>query len=233
MRAEENVFLRRAACLPALFGVLAFWCGILIAEQRYGAEFDWRYMTVSNLLSPVHNPTGHLWAKGGIGLSGLCWLCWTVAISRGWGQRITGDNPRGIWPLGCGSVCMLCSGVLPLRLPGLPKGHEVLTVLAFVGLCLGVVCLAFQTVKRGFRLRADGPTRRRRLYGAALAGVVVLPIVLAGVAQAYVYYVLPELHWVGLSWRARGVPMYLSFAFWEWVTCAVLSIHLAILSLGA
>lgn len=128
---------------------------------------------------------------------------------------------------------MVCSGVLPLRLRGIPKGHEILTLLAFAGLCLGVVRLTFQTAERAFRLRAGGPTRRRRLYGMALAAVVELPILLAGLAQAYVFYVLPELHWVGLSWRARGVPIFLSFAFWEWVTCAVLSVHMVILSVAA
>jgi hypothetical protein len=59
----------------------------------------------------------------------------------------------------------------------------------------------------------------------------VFPIVLAAMAQAYVHYALPELRWVSLSWRARGVPVYLSFAFWEWVTCFVLSAYAAILSL--
>jgi hypothetical protein len=60
----------------------------------------------------------------------------------------------------------------------------------------------------------------------------VLPILLAGCAQAYIFYVLPDLHWVGLAWRTRGVPVYLSFAVWEWVTCAVLSGYLAILCLA-
>jgi len=213
--------------------VLAFWGGILVAERGYPAEFDWRYMTVSNLLSAPHNPAGHLWAAGGIGLSGLCWLWWTGALFQRWRWRAAGDRPHGIWALGWGSVCMVCSGVLPLRLPGLPKGHEILTVLAFIGLCLGVVRLTFQTVESAFRRRVGGSVAHQRLSSVALAGVVVLPIVLAGVAQAYVYYVLPGLHWVGLAWRARGVPMYLSFAFWEWVTCAVLSVQLVILSLAA
>lgn len=56
-------------------------------------------------------------------------------------------------------------------------------------------------------------------------------MVLAGGAQAYVFSV-PSLPWVGLAWRARGVPIYLSLAFWEWVTCAVLSGYLAILCLA-
>ena len=128
---------------------------------------------------------------------------------------------------------MACSVMLPWRLPRLPKEHEILTLLAFVGLCLGIICLGFQTAERFIRSRAGDSASRLRFCRAALAGVAVLPIFLAGVAEGYVFYVLPQLHWVNLTWRTQGVPNYLSFAFWEWVTCAVLSIYLAILALAA
>jgi hypothetical protein len=61
----------------------------------------------------------------------------------------------------------------------------------------------------------------------------MFPILMAGFAQAYVFYVLPEFRWVSPLWLTRGVPMYLSFAFWEWVTCAVLSAYMVVLSLAA
>jgi hypothetical protein len=63
-----------------------------------------------------------------------------------------------------------------------------------------------------------------------LAGFALSPIVLGAVAQAYVSHELPALPWVSLVWRKRGVPVYLSFAFWEWVTCAVFSVYVAVLS---
>jgi hypothetical protein len=128
---------------------------------------------------------------------------------------------------------MACSVKLPWRLPRLFKEHEVLTLFAFAGLCLGMIRPAFQTAERVLRRRAGGSARHLRLYGAALAGIAGFPILVAGAAEAYVFYVLPQLHWVSLAWRARGVPMYLSFAFWEWITCAVLSAYMAILSLAA
>jgi hypothetical protein len=65
-----------------------------------------------------------------------------------------------------------------------------------------------------------------------VAGAAVFPILLAGLSQAYVFYALPQLHWVSLSWRDRGVPVFLSFAFWEWITCVVLSAYMAILPLA-
>jgi hypothetical protein len=54
--------------------------------------------------------------------------------------------------------------------------------------------------------------------------------VLAILAQAYVSHELPELPWVNIAWRALGVRLYLSFAFWEWVTCTVFSVYMVALS---
>jgi hypothetical protein len=218
---------------PAILGVLAFWGGALVAESRYPTEFDWRYMTLSTLLSPSGNPVGHRWAAAGIGLSGCCWLCWAVLLGRR-RDHAGADYPvRGTWALGWGGLCTACSGLLPVRIPGLPKGHELLTILAFAGLCIGLVRLTTQVAGRAVQRRASHTVRRSRLWAASVAGVVVLPIILTGLAQAYVFFARPELHWVGLDWRAHHVPVYLSFAFWEWVTCAVLSVHVAALALAA
>jgi hypothetical protein len=96
-----------------------------------------------------------------------------------------------------------------------------------------MVLLTFEVVERTLLRRMRRFSGRARLYAAVVAGAVVFPVVLAGLAQAYVHYVLPELPWVNLTWRTRGVPGYLSFAFWEWITCFVLSAYLVILSIAA
>ncbi len=127
---------------------------------------------------------------------------------------------------------MMCAALLPQWLLPVQKGHEILAVLAFAGLCIGMVRLMFQTVEQTLLRRMRRFSGHARLYAAIVASAAVVPVLLAGLAQAYVHYVLPELPWVNLSWRARGVPVYLSFAFWEWVTCVVLSTYMAILSLA-
>ena len=69
-----------------------------------------------------------------------------------------------------------------------------------------------------------------RPFIGLLGGLVLSPIVLAAVVEIYVASALPQLPWVNLAWRARGVPAYLSFSFWEWVTCAVFSVYMVVLS---
>lgn len=203
-----------------------------MAARRFPSEYDWRYMPVSNLLTPGRNPAGHLWATGGVVLCSICGLCWTAVLAQRLGQQTAGGRLSGIRALQLGNFFMICSAVVPEWLLRVRNGHEILAVLAFAGLCYGMIRLMFQTIEQIFLRRIRGSIHRARLLAAFLASAAVFPIVLAGLAQVYVQYVLPELHWVNLSWRARGVPLYLSFAFWEWVTCVVLSAYIAILSLA-
>lgn len=211
--------------------MLAFWGGLWMAATRYPSEYDWRYMTISSLLYPDRDPGGYLWAWAGIALCGLGGLCWVAALSRN--RENPRDRPFGIWALGLGYVCMVSCALLPRRLLHFPRSHESLAILAFLGICIGTVQLTFLAAERRLRPRAPVFPGSPRLYACVLAVVPLLPIVLVSATQVYVSHVLPHLPWVGLQWRARGVPMYLSFAFWEWLTCGVLSAYTTGLALAA
>jgi hypothetical protein len=223
---------RQGLCAAAPLGVLAFWGGLWMASWRYPSEYDWRYMTISSLVYADRNPDGYQWAWGGLMLSALGGLCWTTVRARDWRQAGAGRLPITIWALVLGYVCMVCCALLPERLLRVPKGHEMLALAAFFGLCIGIVQLTFQAAERSFRPRTRSFASGPRFYAGVLAGVALSPILLAGIAPAYVSYALPELPWVGLEWRARGVPVYLSFAFWEWITCVVFSAYTASLCLA-
>lgn len=223
-------FARRVLQATTPLGVFAFWAGIWMAGRRFPSEYDWRYMTLSSLLYPERNPAGHLWASGGIVLCGCCGLCWAGVLARGSRQCGAQERPIGIWALCLGYFCMVCCALLPERLLPLSRGHEILALLAFFALCLGMVQITFRVVERCLLRRKYSATGDPRLYAGVLAGAALSPILLAGCAQAYVTYALPELPWVSLSWRTRGVPVYLSFALWQWVTCVVFSVYMAALS---
>jgi hypothetical protein len=215
----------------APLGVLAFWAGLWIAARRYPTEYDWRYMSISNLLYPDRNPDGYQWAWGGLTLCALGGLCWTTVLFRDGRPEGTARRPVGIWALLVGYVCMVCA-LVPERVLQVPKGHEILALMAFFGQCVGIVQLTFLASERSFRIRRHPFPGTPRLYAGLLAGAALLPILLAGLAPAYVSYALPELRWVGLEWRSRGVPLYLSFTFWEWITCVVFSVYTAGLCLA-
>jgi len=214
----------------APLGILAFWDGLWTAGRRFPSVYDWRYMTISNLVYADRNPDGYQWAWSGLILCALGGLCWTTVLIRDRRGDGAGRLPLGIQALVLGYVCMVCA-LLPERLLRIPKGHEILALLAFFGLCIGIVQLTFQTAERSLRRRTRSFPGGPRLYAGLLAGIALAPVLLAGIAPAYVSLARPELPWVGPEWRARGVPGYLSFAFWEWMTCVVFSAYTASLCL--
>jgi hypothetical protein len=150
---------------------IAFRRAPVLGRDRYcKAALSWGIRLA--LHHPFHialarrNPDGYFPAAGGIVLSSVCALGWAVAL-RSRPDESKAQRPSGLSLLIAGSVCMAASVLLPWRLPRLPKEHEILTLFAFRGLCLGMIRLAFQTAERVLRRRAGGSARRLRLYGAA------------------------------------------------------------------
>ena len=197
-------------CAIVVAGQLAFWCGLCLAARRYPSEYDWRYMTISSLLYSDRDPEGHGLAQTGVVLSGLAGLAWALALAA----------RRPTWILAFGYGCMAVAAAVPQGLGHIRKSHEVLSVAAFLALCIG---LARLTVATG----SGSPVtvRRRTPRARLLAALAFAPIALAAVSQAYVYGAQPHLPWVSLAWRARGIPAYLSFAFWQWIACALYSLY--------
>jgi hypothetical protein len=213
-------------------GLAGFWAGLWMASRRYPSEYDWRYMTISSLLYSERDPRGFLWAWSGLLLCALGGLCWTAVLFQCSSAKNPGMRAAGIWPLALGYVCMIGCAVWPGRLLDLPRGHDLLALLAFVGICVGTVRLTYLAAERRMRRRAFTSPIWARLCAGLVAGAVLLPLLLEGITQADVSRTFPHLPWVGLEWRARGVPAYLSFAFWEWSTCALLSAYTMSLSIA-
>jgi len=222
-----RAFVQQASYAAAPLGTLAFWLGMTLAARSYPSEYDWRYITISSLVYTERNPSGFLWARGGVFLCGVAGLYWTGELRRRWRRLCIAERPIGISALGLGYLCMTCCALLPERFL-VPRGHDFLALAAFVGICVGMAVLTFKVIEQSPHVRKLPGSPR--LYAGMLAGFALSPIVLGAVAQAYVSHALPALPWVSLVWRERGVPVYLSFAFWEWVTCAVFSLYVAVLS---
>lgn len=210
-------------------GLCGFWAGLYLASQRYPSEYDWRYMTISSLLYPERDPRGYAWAWCGLIACALGGLCWISVLVRGREWQSKAMRP-GIRALALGFLCMVSCAVWPGRLLHLPRGHDLLALFAFVGICVGTVHLCYERVEHMLRKRLAASRAGAKVCAALVAAAAVLPVLLEAITQADVARAFPHLPWVGLEWRARGVPMYLSFAFWEWVTCAVLSAYIAVLS---
>jgi hypothetical protein len=192
-------------------GALAFWVCMLVAARRFPTPYDWRYITTSQLIYPERNPAGHLWASAALMTcagAGLLWV-WTVRSTVPF---------RRLWVLAAGYACMTLSSLLPERWHSIRNGHEILAIAGFVGVCCGLVLVSLN-----LRFPRRYPTRAPQVV---LALIAFSPIAMAAITQVYLTWWRPEVPWVGPAWRTLGLPFYLSFAFWEWVTCALLSAYM-------
>jgi len=212
--------------LAAPFGVLAFWCGMAAAAHAYPTGYDWRYRTISLLLYPDRNPHGYFWAWAGLEVCGLSGIVWSADLGRRLAGATAWPSVTGLRLLQASFVCMCCA-MMPDRLLPVPKGHEILAIAAFLAICLGAIRAAFLTLGN----LAGHPTRRigARLGAALVAGVPLVPLALAGMTQAYLALMRPDVPWVSPAWRALGIPIYWSFAVWEWVSCVLFSLCLLLL----
>jgi len=203
-----------------LLGLLAFWVGLAMAAQSYPSTYDWRYMTISSLLYQDRNPHGYGWGWAGLVICGICGLYWVRHGVRA-GRFATAS-------LTAGYACMALCAVLPAPLLGVSKPHDVLALVAFLAVCAGVTRLSFSALAQRNRLAEQSGWHR--LCRLAVSGLPLLPVVLAVAAQTYASHV--HLPWVSLAWRAWGVPVYWSFAFWEWLACAIYTVFVVWLAVG-
>lgn len=187
-----------------------FLLGLVLAAAWYPVGFDWQYTVISRLASRKHNPDGSLWFSIGLAVSVL--LLWPVM------EHI---RPRGPGPWSRTATLALRAGLVFAALVGVErtlfvhlsslvdKGHEALALLAFLSLYVGLLAAYAQRV-------ASGAAGRCR----ALAGMS--PLVLVGLGSFGLYVLQRDIGWVKPNWRDLGVPLWQSFAFWQWLMVVVM-----------
>ena len=202
--------------------VVVLCSGILIAAQHYPGGFDWHYTVASALASHENNPNGSVWYAAGFGLSMALHWQYLSAIRNQLVGNHSGANRFALLNLRIG----LAGGIL-LGLEGVfirdlgqwvTKGHEILGIITFLGLYLGLVVFLVQA------------TLQQRIYGLP-ALLVTVPLVAIGISQLYLYFAQRDIGWVNTDWSEHDIPLWLSFAFWQWLAILFLTIGFGSLSL--
>ncbi|TDI41912.1 MAG: hypothetical protein E2P02_14105 [Acidobacteria bacterium] len=185
---------------------------VALAARRFPGGFDWVYTVMSTLASRRHNPDGAVFFAAGLVLSLA--LLWPVTA---WIRECEAAAHRlarlGLRSFQLGIVLGVAVGLERLFFYDLSqivrKGHEVLAVLSFLCLYAGVLALQIHRVR--LRQVSSWPT----LFAIG-------PLVAIGLSQLGLYLDQRDLGWVDTSWREMGVPLWLSFAFWQWLATAAL-----------
>lgn len=211
---------QKQALLWYLVSLLVLCLGIVVAAWHYPSGYDWSYTVVSSLASQKKNPAGSAWFAGALSLSMVLLWLYVSTLKYSLLPSLTLTSKFAIGALRLGMICGALVGVERLLMHDLSawiyKGHELIALLAFLGLYIGVLGLLFQLMLR------------RRIY-ALPALMIASPLVAIGITQFWLYIDQRDLGWVNTSWREMGIPLWLSFAFWQWLAVGLLMLGLGLL----
>lgn len=195
--------------------------GAVLAARHYPGGFDWAYTVASALASQKHNPTGSFWFCSGFILSmGLLWP-YVSSLKQSLCPSLSTAAKFAIGALRIGLICGALVAAERLFIKDLSdwvyKAHEILALLFFLGLYIGVLVLLIQAMLR------------QRIYVLPIF-FVAGPLLAIGITQFWLYLDQRDLGWVDTSWREMGVPLWLSFAFWQWLAIGGLWLSMGVLS---
>jgi thiamine transporter ThiT len=188
--------------------------GVIAAARHFPGGFDWQYRVMSSLASQVDNPEGYWIFCVALSVSfGLLFcLAGQVTPLRGYAWQVTLRVSIISFRIGClcGLVVGLERGVFHNISSILYKSHEVVAFIAFFGVFLGVL---------GFCTCQFAKEFKKRWFGAPSIALVLvcLPFFGAAISQLAIYIHYRHYGWVSPYWRELGRPVYISFAFWQWL----------------
>jgi len=205
-----------------LASVLVLVSGSFLAAQQYPGGFDWHYTVASALASQKHNQAGYIWFAGALSLAMLLLWPYVTALKQTQHPTFPTTAKFAIAALRTGLICGLLLGLEKLLIKDLSnlvyKAHEILGLLTFMGLYFGIVVLLVQAMLR------------QRIF-VLPSLLVASPLLAIGITQFWLYLEQRNLGWVDTSWREMGIPLWLSFAFWQWLAIGFLLLGLGLLSL--
>ena len=203
-----------------LVSLVVFWLGFSLAASHYPGGYDWAYTVVSALASKKENPHGGYLFSAALGLSML--LLWPYISAVRKALPVTDPTVSfSIRALRVGLIAGFLLGVERLLVfdisAWLDKSHEMLALIYSMCLYVGVLGLLWHLMKRN------------RIYLFVLLSVAA-PLLILGGVEFGLYLAQRDIGWVGVDWRAMDTPVWLSFAFWQWLVVVFLWLGLGVLS---
>lgn len=188
--------------------------GIFAAVRHFPGPFDWQYRMVSGLASQVDNPEGY-W-RFCIAIAFCFALVFPLAgyLAQRLSTPLSKLARYSQKSFQLGSICGFMVGIERGLIYDISKtffkAHEVVALIAFFGVFLGIL---------GFSICwfASEWQQKRASLATVVLLLICLPFVGAATSQLVIYLKYRHYGWVTPYWRELGRPVYISFAFWQWL----------------
>lgn len=219
MTLINSVFKPTHALWWYVASILVMSFGLFMSAQNYPGGFDWFYTVASGLASQRHNPDGYIWFAVSLSLSmSLLWIY--ISLIKVELTAILPAPELAITVLRIGLVSGFLLGAERLFIYDMSnwlyKSHEILALFTFLSLYLGLLVLLLKLLRRS----------KNNIFPALL---FVSPLVVIGLTQLWIYLAQYETGWVDTVWREKGIPVWLSFAFWQWLAIGIIWVGLGLL----
>ena len=193
--------------------------GFFMAAKYYPGGFDWFYTVASALASQKHNPIGSAWFAASLSLSMLLLWLYMSSIKTSLSALLPSAG-FAITAIRFGLVCGFLLGAERLLIYDLSHridmAHEGLALFTLLGLYVGVLGLLLQFMHRN----------KSSIFPVLL---ILSPLVVIGIGVLWFYLEQRDVGWVDTNWREKGLPFWLSFAFWQWLAIGLLWTGLGLL----
>jgi hypothetical protein len=193
---------------------------MVLAARHYPGGYDWPYTVISALASQKHNPAGSIWFAGALSMSMVLLWPYVSIITQALRRALPSATMYTIGSLRVGIIFAAVVGVERLLFRDISswlyKSHELLALVAIFALYFGILGLLIQVM------------HRRKIY-LLPAIFVATPLLAIFITQIWLYAQQSDLGWTGTGWREKGIPLWLSFAFWQWLEIAFLWLGLGLL----
>ena len=204
--------------------VISFFGSLTLAVALLPQAYDWRMMSISQLLYPRVNPEFHFIPAMGLALAGVLLLPFAGYVRR----RLGFDSPAvraGAASFAGGAICLILASLItshPLHgRAAVPKLHEVLGRLAGVGLGGGILLFEFHVLKYRRRDGSAWVSRGLIFWWSLITGPAIVLFILRLVIAARFQVLEP------LTRSLKQSPIW-HLGFWEWIGSVAVIVFLVV-----
>jgi len=216
--------LRRRTMLLVVIPLIVFFFfgSLALAVALLPQAYDWRMMSISQLLYPRVNPQFHFIPAMGIAMGGVLLLPFAGYVKR----RLGADSPvvrAGAAFFTGGAICVILASMItshPLHgRATIPKLHEVLGRVAGIGLVVGILLFEFYALWRYRRGGGDLLSRRLVFWWSW----ITLPTIVL-----FIFRLIIGVHFHVLEPLTRSLKQSVVWhlGFWEWIGSVAIIVFL-------